>query len=193
MNINIKEGLREIARQPLVRSGAAVFFLLGGTGCGYRLVNERELPQSTATMTTEQQISRAVATAVAGRALGTATPVAEATKSPSGQRESVVDHEMKAGETYTVNDGDMVKGDVLVNGIRYFDDLPNTGLIMEIHKNDTQITAPWGANVSKVGFDQATRNAIFGDAVEGMKAKGCENGCDQVNVIKYPGGKPQGK
>lgn len=133
-----------------------------------------------------------VVTRVVETPVATATAIPTATQIPSGQRESAVDHEMKAGETYKAQDGSMIKGDVLVNGVRLFDDNERTGLIVELHEAAT-ITAPWGANVSLVGMDQTTRNAVFGQGVEEMKAKGCVNGCDRVDVVKYPGGKPQGK
>ena len=113
----------------------------------------------------------------------------------SGQRESIVDHEMKDGETYQAKNGSIVKGDVFVDGIRYFDDNGKTGLIIELHKN-AKITAPYGANVSYIGADQTTRNAVIGQAVEEMKAKGCDKGlgCSSgVSVIPVPGGKPQDK
>lgn len=202
----------QVERKPMshiakIRNLAGASLVAASTltaGCGYRITNESERPTATPTMTTEQQIGRAVSTAVAGalvspkgaerlRVAPEATRVAPSIPQvASGQRESVVDHEMKSGETFRARDGSMIKGDVSVNGVRLYDDNENTGLIVELHQ-DAEITALWGANVSEVGADQTTRNAVFGQAVEEMKAKGCVNGCDRVDVVKYPGGQPQGK
>lgn len=108
--------------------------------------------------------------------------------------DSEFEHEMAPGETFKAKAGSMIKGDVSVGGVRYFDDNENTGLIIELDK-DADIFAPYGANVTFVGFEPAVRNAIFGQAVEEMKKKGCMpgRGCiEGVTTIPVPGGTPQG-
>lgn len=93
------------------------------------------------------------------------------------------DRELHAGETFQVPAGCNVKGDIVVNGVKQFDDDPTTGLLVSCPAGCT-IKAPFGANVSPRTVD---------DLKAEMLASGCGSKCASVKVVVIDGGatKPQ--
>lgn len=104
---------------------------------------------------------------------------------PRGIAPVELDRLMRPGETLRVQAGSIVKGDVVVNGRRLFDNDENTGAITEINK-DADVFAEFGANITFVGCDKPTVDRLLGAAVEEMKLNGCvgDKGCDSVEVFK---------
>lgn len=98
-----------------------------------------------------------------------------------------VDKVLGKGESFRAPANSIVQGDVLVDGVRYFDNSEKTGLIIQLER-EANIDAPFGADVICAGPDELTRQRTMGQAVEEMKAKGCVNGCDRVEVVKIAPG-----
>jgi hypothetical protein len=99
-------------------------------------------------------------------------------------------HVMDAGETFEVSPNSMVSGDISINGVRYFDDSPNTGLIVEFQKG-AKVTAPYGATVKENIANQGLMDEIV------KEIKGQTNilhpEITEIDTIVFPGGNPQGK
>lgn len=137
-----------------------------------------------------------------GPAKGSETPTAPATPAapkkgetptptaPGQSGAGINDKELKPGECFQAPANSVAQGDVVVDGVRYYDNNPRSGLIVQLG-NGGQVCAPYGADVILLpGVDQAALNAVVGQAVEEMKANGCDPkpkpGCDTVNVVKLP-------
>ncbi len=110
--------------------------------------------------------------------------------------EGVTDHLMKKGDTYVLPRAGLVAGDVSADGVRLYDNNADTGLVVEAGKG-TRIGAPFGADVTLLGNNPTNpaSQRIEGNIIEWMKASGCgqPTGCSEVDVVKWPGGKPQGQ
>lgn len=182
---------------PVVTPGAFATVTPDGARLAARADTATVVPTATVDSRTSEllsQINQRLA-ALEDKKSPTSTVTPRSTEVPKAQATGTVsDHEMKPGETYLAKGGSMIKGDVVVGKVRLFDNDEWTGLIVELDE-DAPVYAEWGANVSLVGPDQTVRNSVFGKAVEEMKARGCDKGqgCDRVDVVKFPGGKPQGK
>lgn len=82
-----------------------------------------------------------------------------------------------ANAVVTVEAGCSVKGDVVVNGVKQFDDDATTGLIVSC-PNGCAITAPFGANVTPRNVE---------DLKAEMLSSGCGSRCTSVKVVVVDG------
>lgn len=140
-----------------------------------------------------------------GPATGSETPIATATTpaatpkkgetptptTPGQSGVGIGDRELKSGECFQAPGNSVVQGDVMVDGVRYYDNDPRSGAIVQLGQKDGTyfVCAPWGADVI-MGISPDVLNSVVGQAVEEMKVKGCDPnprpGCNTVNVVKLP-------
>jgi hypothetical protein len=74
-------------------------------------------------------------------------------------------------------------GDVIANGVRYFDDSALSGLIVGLWGlSGASIDAPFGASCLRV--DDSNYQAALTAAVESMHNAGCAQGCQAVRVVE---------
>lgn len=104
------------------------------------------------------------------------TPAPSAIPTPEAVCEPMNDNIMKAGETYEVSGKEfIVQGDVLIDGVKYYDSNAKTGAIDIVLDSKTHtIKAPWGADV-QVFEDCATDQFIqdtYSTDLEQLKATG---------------------
>ncbi len=79
-------------------------------------------------------------------------------------------------QTVLVKAGCRISGDVLVDGIKLFDDDANTGLVVDM-KQDGNVTAPWGASVNSDPAETWVKH---------MTISGCVGQCTNVKVVSWP-------
>jgi hypothetical protein len=138
--------------------------------------------------TRKEKIATAISGALLVGAALAAWGIQEATENDNTNLSNT--HVMDAGETFEVGPNSMVSGDISINGIRYFDDSPNTGLIVEFQKG-AKVTAPYGATVKENIANQGLMDEIV------KEIKGQTNilhpEITEIDTITFPGGNPQGK
>lgn len=190
--------LREIRKigQRAVLIGALTF---GGTGCielrSPVVIKGAETSTPNPTMVGTPTPSEAAGTPalkISAEKFPEASPTTRPMATERPVSAQTVGRELKPGEKMKVLSKSVVMGDVIFKGVRFFDNNERTGLILQV-EDEGEVEAPWGASVIHVGADQVTMERVIGQAVEEMKAKGCVRGCDRVDVVKVPGGKPQGQ
>lgn len=98
---------------------------------------------------------------------------------------------LKPGESFYAPDGSIVVGDVAVDGRVMYDSNQETGLIVVLRMG-ARIDAPWGADV-QLNTKPEDIEEILNQDIQTMKESGCVGGCETVDVVVFPGGKPQGQ
>lgn len=89
---------------------------------------------------------------------------------------------IEPNQTWLVEAGSVVVGDVFVNDIREFDNNAKTGLVV-VAKKQLRIKAPYGADV-RIPKDNASTTDLAQQAVKEMQVTGCVQGCtDGVKVL----------
>lgn len=169
-----------------VLGGLAGLALIGGGGYAlYRLGESRG--------TTKGATAEAVAEKVAqqaGTPPGAKVPDAQPATPTTTMVERLVDRELRREESLQVPADSVVKGDVIINGVRNFDNDPKTGEITFMQAPG-KVTAPFGANVSFSVGPENLGNQGFRDFIKHniglMKESGCERGCTIIREWIWDG------
>lgn len=90
-----------------------------------------------------------------------------------------------SGATQSFDSNVIAVGDVSVNGKRYYDDNPKTGLIVHLPEGGA-ITAPYGADVliPSSESDKSNIEEIINEKKQQLLEYGCENGCSSGVSVK---------
>ena len=107
------------------------------------------------------------------------------------ERIPVIFRGLLPGESFAAPPGSIVVGDVAVNERVMHDSKQETGLIIYL-RAPARIDAQWGADI-QMDIKPENREKVINQNIETMKKSGCVNGCETVDVVVFPGGKPQGQ
>lgn len=87
--------------------------------------------------------------------------------------------ELKPGEKKIFPANTIISGDVKINGIKFYDDSDNSGLVVKLSK-ETEVEAEWGATIYSKPAELINS---FAETISGlMKQNGCVKGCDSVEI-----------
>lgn len=166
-----------------VLGGLTGLAILGGAGYGlYRLGESR----GTTKVATAEGVAKSTETPLPPTKAPEIRPAAPTTT----MAERLVNRELRREESLEVPVDSVVHGDVIINGVRNFDNDPKTGEITFMQAPG-KVTAPFGANVSFNVGPENLGNKGFRDFIEHniglMKESGCERGCTTIREWIWDG------
>ena len=99
---------------------------------------------------------------------------------------------LQSGETYVTKPGDVIRGDISINGIRWYDDLGETGLVTVVTETgNIRVKADHGAEVRHTNNSYDKLAEAIGQITSQLKKQHGEN--FRVDVRNYSDQKPQVK
>lgn len=131
-------------------------------------------------------------TATPGEVVPTATSVPSETDVPTSGTQTTtpsLDTQLGPNQCTTVNNGDVIEGDVYINNQWTTDNVDYSGQITVIQATGTAC-APYGADVQRGVTKEPDGgwSTVVNDAKE-MQQNGCNNGCSTVLGNYWPNGK----